>query len=423
MKSFKGFGNLRELVRSLRAKRKLTVYYDGQFFRVSANSVQPIERVSTVDVFIFSDGISQEILEVNTELTGKDLLNFTRVNLETKLHINVEDFYIFAHLLRAPGIEDTFKVSASYLPKSSGREVSEHGIKARKILPIEFCLSNYCRQKAKKFSAFFLSEGNQLITVFSVEGYPFEVIRDVAEDGKSFSGDDVYRLLSYINSVYSGFQLEKVFVAGFEEAVPEDVMGIEVIEVDRSEFLSGAVANPYAVKISEYYTEYVSNSLTTAVLVALLLASGYGALNLFEEYKELQSLSRELKELNSSLLPLKRSLVKETGLLKKKVNTLKRLKNGLKILSAGSFSLPEIVNVRKKLKLACKEFKGILFIDEISFDARKGRKVIVKGRVVADSQKNMSRVANRLRKLFRNVKFSVNPPHPPSASFRIEEHV
>ncbi len=418
MGNFKGLESVKETLKNLRSKRELTAYYGGRFFRVLPAGVKPVRGLSVVDAFIYDGGISQEFFDVNTELKGRDLADFARLNVEAKLRVSAGEFYIFAHLLKTSEVENNFRVSVSYFQKELVKEAFKRGVKAKHFLPIEFCLSNYCRQRTKNPSVFFLNRKEELIAVFSVDGYPFEVMRDVPEAGETSGREDIFRLLSYFNSAYSGLPIERVFVSGFEEPLPDSIIGTKLVKVSGEEFLKGAIENPYAVSVPSYYVEYAGNALTVLTLAVFLPALIYGSFKIVKEHLDLRSCSREFKDLSSSLTFLRKSLSKEAAALK--VKRVEDFARELEVVSAVPPSLQKLSSVKERVNRLCRKYEGTLFVSEISL---KGGKVIVKGKIVTDSRKVMAEVANSLRELFTNVKFSVNPPRPPFVFFSVEEHV
>jgi len=417
---------LKSFLENLTKPSKLKVFYRGDFFVVSRKEVVKTSKQRRVDVVLLeSDEVRQERFEANVPLGKKEIHDYAILNLEPVLgNRPVSDYYIFAHQLKEPGADGKYYVSVIFFPKQFTEDIFRLGIKGKNMMPIEFCLAGYCKmEEGDKPTIFIYKRGDRVVSLLSIEGFPFEVIKDYVREDEEEEAIAT-RIISYFLSTYPFLKINTAYLSGFSK-VPPEVPGVRLKKVGGYDFLKGVLYSEHYVKIVDFYLESMMDAAALIAIPVFLALSAYSGYKLYSHMDELDSAKEEMKYASDTINSLR------TQLLKKKKELLEYksfISSHSKLLQlAGDVNpqtLIKLEEIKTKLESECKKFKNRLFVERIYLEKRKnGNFFIVEGKIMSDEKKKMYEVVNSLKKLFPGFKSLTNPPRPPSVRFRIEENV
>jgi hypothetical protein len=416
---------LKGIIDRITRPSKMKVFYRGDFFVVSPKEVVKTSKQRRVDVVLFeSDEVRQERFEVNVPLGKKEIYDYAALNLEPVLgNRSISDYYIFAYQLKEPGADGKYYVSVVFFPKQFTEDIFRLGIKGKEMMPMEFCLAGYCKMaKPEKPSIYIYKRGEKSISVLSVDGFPFEVIKDYVRDDEE-SGL-VSRIVNYFLSTYPYLKIDTVYVSGFS-SVPSDFPGVSINLVKDYDYLKGVLFSDYKVKVVDFYLESLVDAAALIAIPVFLAVSSYAGYKLYNHMDNLDNAKEEMRYASDKLNELKNQLMKQKQQLMVYQKTLLEQEKVLSLIKEiNPKTVIKLSSLKEAIAKKCDRFKDKLFIEKIYLESRKNRKYfVVEGKIISDEKKKIYEIVNDLKSTFPGFKSLTNPPRPPSVKFRIEEDV
>jgi|GEM_PF-6287069 len=428
--------NLKTIKEKILAKKEtlvpkdFTLYWNGEFWKCKKGSLSKLEKeLRSVTYFVEdSEDFKQTFLEVTSELSGRELISFAKTHIETKEPPPWQRYYIFSKEFEEQTIAGESKKIVSILvyPKKHLEEMNLPFRSFSAKVFLEFLLSTYAFRHSKEspLNIFVFSEGSRIVSVLSVDDFPYEVIRDTAEEGMEYG--QVINVVSYFVGKYGHLKIGKVFICGVN--IQESAIGgIETQQVSKEDLIKELpfVSSKYTIKLYDYYVNLavkVAEILISVGLIAGIGIYGYQDVRLF---LTMQNLKKNVADTKEEVIRLKALLRKEEITLK---NLERRAENIPKIPLRFHPVKPESLAKLSEIKnFICNTKKKNKDIFEItSFEVEKGGtklKVKIRGAIKTDMKSKMRELTSKLKKQLKSIRFSPVPPKPPVVRFNVEETI